>query len=97
MDGVALLPAYVVPPATIELPAGSHEKVTTGVVSEVLVFVEVRIVPTLDGAVRVYVVLVVVVTVPKCQVTVSTVGSAAEDAVMVPTASGVAAVMVQPL
>ena len=47
--GSRLLPEYVVPPATIELPCGSHENVTSGVVSVELVFRDVRIVPTAMG------------------------------------------------
>jgi len=47
--GILLLPVCVVPPTTTELPDGSHEKVTIGVVSEALVCKDVEIVPTADG------------------------------------------------
>jgi hypothetical protein len=49
MSGMLLLPVYVVPPTTIELPDGSHEKVTTGVVSEDPVCKDVVMVPTAAG------------------------------------------------
>jgi hypothetical protein len=44
-----LLPVYVVPPATTELPDGSHEKVTIGVVSVALDGEDVTMVPTAAG------------------------------------------------
>ena len=47
--GILLLPVCVVPPATTELPDGSHEKVTIGVVSEALAGKDVEMVPTADG------------------------------------------------
>jgi hypothetical protein len=49
ISGMVLLPAYVVPPATTELPDGSHEKVTIGVVSVALDCEEVAMVPTPAG------------------------------------------------
>jgi hypothetical protein len=49
MSGIVLLPEYVVPPTTTELPCGSHENVTIGVVSDELEVRDVAMVPTAAG------------------------------------------------